>query len=66
MFSNLKSRGASSYFRGFKKALEQIDEIIATIKASKEASIAKVSLMDKFGFSETQSQAILEMRLQKD
>lgn len=65
VFELKKAEARAHILEGLKKALEQIDEIIATIKASKEASIAKVSLMDKFGFSETQSQAILEMRLQR-
>jgi DNA gyrase subunit A len=50
---------------GLKKALENIDEIVETIKASKEATEAKEKLMKRFSFSERQTQAILEMRLQR-
>ncbi len=50
---------------GLKKALEQIDAVNATIKASAEAKIAVINLIEKFQFSEKQAQAILEMRLQR-
>lgn len=50
---------------GLKKALDHIDEIIKTIKASKDTPTAHGALMKKFGFSEIQATAILEMRLQK-
>lgn len=50
---------------GLKKALDHIDEVIATIKAAKEAEGARIALMSKFSFSERQAQAILEMRLQR-
>jgi len=48
-----------------KKALDHIDEIIKTIKASKTKEDAKVSLMKTFSFSEIQADAILEMKLNK-
>lgn len=50
---------------GLKKALDHIDKVISTIRASKDASIAKVNLIKEFKFSELQAVAILEMRLQK-
>lgn len=50
---------------GLKKALDHIDEIIKVIKASKDAPAAHVNLMKKFKFSDRQTTAILEMRLQK-
>ncbi|MEQ1876330.1 MAG: DNA gyrase subunit A [Bdellovibrionia bacterium] len=50
---------------GLKKALEMIDEVVETIKKSKEANEAKESLIKKFQFSDRQAQAILEMRLQR-
>lgn len=50
---------------GLKKALDHIDEIIATIKASNTKEEAKENLMKKFDFSEKQTEAILEMKLQK-
>lgn len=48
-----------------KIALDNIDEVIATIKASKTRDEAQVNLMKKFALSELQAAAILEMRLNK-
>ncbi len=50
---------------GLKKALEQIDKIIKTIKASKDTALAHTNLMKEFKFSDRQATAILEMKLQK-
>lgn len=50
---------------GLKKALDHIDEIINLIKKSKDVDVARVNLMKEFKFSEIQTNAILEMRLQK-
>ncbi|MFO0764772.1 MAG: DNA gyrase C-terminal beta-propeller domain-containing protein [Patescibacteria group bacterium] len=50
---------------GLRIALLHIDEIIATIKKSKDKDEAKTNLMSKFKLSELQSQAILDMRLQQ-
>ncbi|MFA6514013.1 MAG: DNA gyrase subunit A [Patescibacteria group bacterium] len=49
---------------GLMIALKNIDEVIKTIKASKDKEVAKVSLIKKFKLSERQATAILEMRLQ--
>lgn len=46
-------------------ALEDIDNIIALIKASASAAAAKVSLMEKYNLSEVQAKAILDMKLSK-
>jgi DNA gyrase subunit A len=48
---------------GLMIALQNIDEVIKTIKASKDKEVAKASLMKKFKLSERQTIAILEMRL---
>jgi len=50
---------------GLKIALRFIDRIIKTIKTSKNVEVAKERLMKEFGLSEIQSQAILEMQLQR-
>jgi DNA gyrase subunit A len=50
---------------GLKKALDFIDKVIKTIRASKDGATAKIALMKEFKFSDLQAQAILEMRLQK-
>ncbi len=46
-------------------ALDNIDEVVETIKKSPDAPTARVNLMEKFALSEVQSQAILDMRLQR-
>jgi DNA gyrase subunit A len=50
---------------GLKKALDKIDKVISVIRASKDASVAKINLMKEFKFTELQTIAILEMKLQK-
>ena len=50
---------------GLRIALKFINEIIKTIRESKSTAEAKVALMKKFELSEIQSQAILEMQLQR-
>jgi DNA gyrase subunit A len=48
---------------GFKIALDNIDEIVALIRASANVERAREGLMTRFGLSEIQANAILEMRL---
>lgn len=50
---------------GLKIALDHIDEVIKLIRASKSDDEAKQGLMEKFGLSEIQSEAILEMKLRR-
>ena len=50
---------------GLKIALDNIDEIVALIKASKDPHVAKDGLMQRFKLSEIQAKAILDMRLQR-
>lgn len=50
---------------GLLKALEDIDNIIALIKQSASAAAAKVSLIEKYKFTENQAKAILDMKLAK-
>ncbi len=50
---------------GLKIALDNLDAIIKTIRGSKNPPEAKAALVSKFGLSEIQAQAILDMRLQK-
>lgn len=50
---------------GLKKALDHIDEVIKTIRASETRDEARVNLMSQFDLSQLQADAILEMRLQK-
>lgn len=65
IFDLKKAQERAHILEGLKKALDNIDEVIATIKASSEAQIARENLMKKFDFSERQAVAILEMRLQR-
>lgn len=65
IFELKKAQERAHILEGLKKALDHIDEVIATIKASKETAAAREALMDKFLFSERQAIAILEMRLQR-
>ncbi len=50
---------------GLKIALDNIDEVIATIRASKDTPDAVSNLMQKFGLTEIQAQAIVQMRLRQ-
>ncbi len=64
-FELAKAEARAHILEGLKKAIDHIDAIIATIKASKTPKEAKDRLMEKFAFSDEQAQAILEMRLQR-
>ena len=59
-----KAKDRAHILEGLKKALDKIDAVIKTIKASKDKEVAKLNLMKKFKLSEKQSIAILEMKLQ--
>ncbi|HEC1785591.1 TPA: DNA gyrase subunit A [Campylobacter lari] len=58
-----KARARAHILEGLKIALDNIDEVIALIKNSPDNSTAKNLLMQKFGLSELQSNAILDMKL---
>ncbi len=51
--------------KGLKIALDNLDEVIKLIKSSKDADAAKEGLMKRFGLSEIQAQAILDMQLRR-
>ena len=65
LFDLAKAKDRIHILEGLLKALEHIDEIVALIKASANPPEARVNLMERFGFSEIQAQAILDMRLQR-
>ena len=50
---------------GYLIALDNLDEVIALIRASKDPEVAKAGLIERFKLSEIQAKAILEMRLQR-
>ncbi len=60
-----KAREREHILLGLKKALDHIDEIIKLIRASKDVPTAHEALMKRFKFSDRQTTAILDMRLQK-
>jgi DNA gyrase subunit A len=60
-----KAEERAHILEGLLIALDHLDEVIALIRASKDAEEARVGLMSKFGLSEIQSKAILAMRLQQ-
>ncbi len=60
-----KAEARAHILEGYLIALDHLDEIIALIRASRTVDDAKEGLMSKFGLSEIQAKAILEMRLQK-
>ncbi len=60
-----KAQARAHILEGLKIALDHIDEVISLIRSSKTGQEAKEGLMAKFGLSEKQSQAILDMKLQR-
>ena len=58
-----KAKERAHILEGLLKALDVIDEVIRIIRASKNVSEARESLMEAFDFSEAQAQAIVDMRL---
>lgn len=65
LFDLRKAEEHLHILEGLKKAIENIDEVIATIKKSKSTAEAEAQLMKRFEFSTIQAKAILEMRLQR-
>jgi len=64
-FELKKAEERAHILEGLKIALENIDEIIKIIKQSSDVSDARNGLITRFGLSQIQAQAILDMRLQK-
>jgi DNA gyrase subunit A (EC 5.99.1.3) len=60
-----KAEAEAHILEGLRIALDHIDEVIATIRSSQTTDIARENLKSRFGLSEKQAQAILEMRLQR-
>lgn len=60
-----KAKERAHILEGYKIALDHIDEVIATIRASKTREEAEVNLIKKFKLSEIQAKAILEMQLRR-
>jgi DNA gyrase subunit A len=64
-FDLRKAQERAHLLEGFKICLANLDKVIKTIRGSKNTIEARIALMENFGLSEVQSQAILEMQLQR-
>lgn len=60
-----KAQERAHILEGLKMALDKIDLVIKTIRASRDKDEAKLNLISKFKFTEKQAVAILEMKLQQ-
>lgn len=58
-----KAEARAHILEGLRIALDHLDEVINIIRSSKTEAIAKEGLINRFGFSEKQAQAIVDMRL---
>ena len=58
-----KAEERDHILQGLLIALDNIDEVISIIRSSQNTQIAKQRLMDRFGLTDVQSQAIVDMRL---
>jgi len=65
IFELQKARARAHILEGLKIALDNIDEVIDVIKNSADTNVARENLMSRFGLSEAQSGAILDMRLSR-
>jgi DNA gyrase subunit A len=64
-FDLRQAEARAHILEGFARALEELDAVIALIRASANPGAARDGLMARFALSEAQAQAILEMRLQR-
>ncbi len=65
IFELQKAKDRAHILEGLRIALDNIDEIVKLIRASKDAQTAREGLISAFELSEIQAQAILDMRLQR-
>jgi DNA gyrase subunit A len=65
VFDLMKARERAHILEGLIIALDRIDEVIAVIKASGNPQEAAAALCSRFGLSDLQAKAILDMRLQR-
>lgn len=65
IFELNKAKDRLHILEGLLKALDHIDEVVSIIRASSTPNDARTNLMNRFGFTEVQAQAILDMRLQR-
>ncbi|HJM82677.1 MAG TPA: DNA gyrase subunit A [Nitrospinota bacterium] len=65
LFDLKKAEEREHILAGFVKALDNLDKVIKLIRAATNPDEARIQLVEKFDFSENQSKAILELRLQR-
>lgn len=65
LFELAEAKARAHILEGLKIALDHLDEVIKTIRESRDGEVAKVALMKKFKLSELQAQAILDMQLRR-
>ncbi|MBN2108354.1 MAG: DNA gyrase subunit A [Deltaproteobacteria bacterium] len=65
VFDLRKAEARAHILEGLKIALDNIDEIVQLIRSSASPAEAKANLLSRFGLTDIQAQAILEMRLQR-
>lgn len=63
IFDLKKAKERAHILEGLKIAIDNIDEVIAIIRSSKDPSTARQRLSERFGLDEVQAQAIVQMRL---
>ncbi|MCY0880604.1 MAG: DNA gyrase subunit A [Firmicutes bacterium] len=64
-FELAKAQARAHILEGLRIALQFLDEVIALIRAAASVDVARTGLMTRFGLSEIQANAILDMRLQR-
>jgi DNA gyrase subunit A len=64
-FDLARAQERAHILEGLKIALDNLDEVIATIRASADSDAARTALMTRFSLSEVQANAILEMQLRR-
>lgn len=64
-FELRKAQERAHILEGYLIALDRLDEVIALIRGSKDGPEARTGLMERFGMTEAQAQAVLDMRLQR-
>ena len=60
-----QARARAHVLEGLIVAVDNLDEVLAIIRSSKNGKEAKARLMERFGFTDIQAQAILDLRLQR-
>ncbi|GAA0136033.1 DNA gyrase subunit A [Paenibacillus sp. YSY-4.3] len=64
-FELKKAEARAHILEGLRISLDNLDEVIALIRGSRTTEVARTGLMERFGLSQEQAQAILDMRLQR-